>query len=489
MFNHRLQSLSVALLVASSLFVQNTWHSSVKAATGYCQFSADLIANKDQLRQAAVQGNANARENYQALLRTHAEQLRRCRAQSWPKQQAIWLRLYPCDVRSGSLEAVLDRIVNRGYNIVYVEAFADSQVLLPPNDNPTPWDTVVRGVGNDNRDLLAEAIAKGRERGLKVYAWLFTMNFGYAYSRRSDRQAVLARNGKGQDSTSFVHDQSQAFIDPYHPQAMADYTQLLQAIVKRRPDGVLFDYIRYPRGTGQESAVGEVKDLWIYGEASKTQLINRGTNNQGKALIEKYINQGYITRNDLAAVEKRYPTEAAPLWQGRTNRSDEAKLSFNQRYQQLKSAIWQLSVAHAAQGVVDFLAYSASLVMNQGIPAGAVFFPDGNQTVGEKGFDSRLQAWDKFPSSLEWHPMAYAICRDGNCIVEQVNQVLAAASPQTPVNPALAGFWGQARDNRPSLEDQMTALRSAFPQLRTVTHFAFSWQEPQFDKQRRFCQL
>ncbi len=48
----------------------------------------------------------------------------------------------------------------------------------------------------------------------------------------------------------------------------------------------------------------------------------------------------------------------------------------------------------------------------QGIPAGAVFFPDGNRLVGNQGFDSRLQAWDSFPPSLEWHPMSYANCND-----------------------------------------------------------------------------
>ncbi len=457
------------------------------AINAYCQLTSDAITSKETLLKAALKGNDDAQKNYKVLVRQHADLLRQCRSRHWLKEQAIWLRLYPCDIRPGSIDEVLDRIVNKGYNTVYVEAFADSQVLLPPADNPTPWDAVVRSPGAEKTDLLAQTIQKGRERGIKVYAWLFMMNFGYAYAQSPNHQAVLARNGKGETSISFVDDQSQAFIDPYHPQAQSDYLQLLQAVLKRRPDGVLFDYVRYPRGTGEQSAVGEVKDLWIYGTASRQALYNRALNNKGRALIERYVSQGYITVNDVIAVDKLYPGEGSPLWQGRNPAASEAKESATVRFQRLKSEIWYLAVAHAAQGVVDFLSSAAAVVQRQGIPAGAVFFPDGNKVVGQKGFDSRLQAWDKFPPSLEWHPMAYALCNDPSCIVTQVKRVTSAAFPQTQAIPALAGQWGQAYDKRPSLETQMEAIHTAFPQIHSISHFAFSWQEPSFDKERRFC--
>ncbi|ACK67173.1 conserved hypothetical protein [Rippkaea orientalis PCC 8801] len=454
-----------------------------------CQVSPEEINAKETLRQQALKGNTTAQNNYQLFIQNHREKLRRCRSQSWPQEQAIWLRLYPCDVRPGSIESVLDRIINRGYNTVYVEVFADSQVLLPPADNPTPWDTVVRTQGAENVDLLAQAIQKGRERGLKVYAWLFTLNFGYAYAQRSDRQWVLARNGKGQDSTTFVHDRSQAFIDPYNQQAQADYSSLLQAVLKRRPDGILFDYVRYPRGTGTQSVVGTVKDLWIYSPASQQALYRRAFNNQGRVLLEKYVNRGYITVNDLKEVASLYPDEVTPLWQGRNPSATEAKESVQVRYQRLRSEIWHLAVAHAAQGVIEFVSSAASAVQRYGIPAGAVFFPDGNRIVGQKGFDSRLQAWDKFPAFLEFHPMAYGLCQDANCIVQQIKRVTSMAPSQSRIIPAIAGLWGQTQEKRPSLETQMTAIRAKVPQIQSISHFAFSWQEPQFDQGRRFCRF
>ncbi|MGK7945672.1 MAG: family 10 glycosylhydrolase [Microcystaceae cyanobacterium] len=482
-----LRSLSLLTLILYSIS-STLGLTTVQAATGqYCQQDETAIAAKTRLLAEALKGNEQASLEYGERLRQDADSLRRCRRNSPYPTQAVWLRLYPCDVRRGSLDAVLDRIVNKGYNTVYVEAFADSQVLLPPADNPTAWNSLVRGEGNEEVDLLASVIQKGHQRGLKVYAWVFTLNFGYLYAQKPQHQALLARNGKGQDSTTFVDDQSQAFIDPYHPQVRADYSRLIQAILKRQPDGILFDYVRYPRGTGTQSVAGEVKDLWIYSSASRQTLLNRAQNNQGRALINRYLEQGYITPQDLISVSEAYPEEGVPLWQGRNPSADEAEIPLETRYARLKAEIWLLAVAHAAQGVVDFVAFAASMAQKQGIPSGAVFFPDGNQVVGEKGFDSRLQAWDQFPPSMEWHPMSYGVCNDSSCIVKKVERVVEMSPANTQIIPALAGLWGENYDNRPDLEEQMQAIRSQFPQVQGISHFAFSWQEPEFDKKRRFC--
>ena len=290
---YRLGRKLITAILTSSSFL--TFTPSYAATNDYCQLSDSESAQKANLLQTVLKGNVQSQKDYNTLIKKHAELLQRCRSRTWPSTQAIWLRIYPCDVRPGSLDGILDRIVNKGYNTVYLEVFADSQVLLPPADNPTVWDSVIKSEADKNLDLLAQTIKKGHERGLRVYAWLFSLNFGYVYSQMRDRQEVLARNGKGEDSTKFVHDQSQTFVDPYHPQAQKDYSELLQAVLKRRPDGVLFDYIRYPRGTGRQSAVGEVKDLWIYGEASRQALYSRALNPKGKILLEIYVTQGYIT--------------------------------------------------------------------------------------------------------------------------------------------------------------------------------------------------
>jgi hypothetical protein len=282
---------------------------------------------------------------------------------------------------------------------------------------------------------------------------------------------------------SFVKDGPQVFIDPYSQQAKTDYYRLVQEILKRRPDGVLFDYIRYPRGSGGDSVVTTVGDLWIYGDAARQALYNRASNNQGRELITRYIRQGgVISPSDVAEVNKLYPNEQTPLWQGRTPSPTDTVGS-------LQWQLYQLSVAHAAQGVLDFLSLATLAAQRSGIRAGAVFFPDANQAVGQGGYDSRLQPWDRFPSSIEWHPMSYGVCGTTGCIEDLVRRVMERAPSGTQVIPALAGNWAQSVNNRPSLEVQMQAIRQRIPGINSISHFAFSWQDPQFDRDRKFCRL
>ncbi|NDJ22812.1 family 10 glycosylhydrolase [Nostoc sp. B(2019)] len=455
--------------------------------TQYCQLSPAAAQKKENLRLSAIKGNQDAQTSYQKLVQEQAQELQDCRNRTWPQIQAIWLRLYPCDIRPGAIEQIMDRIVDRGYNQVYLEVFYDGQVLLPTTANPTAWPSVIRTPGAENIDLLSVAIQKGRQRGLKVYAWMFTTNFGYTYAQRRDREAAIARNGKGQTSLYVVDDSSQVYIDPYNSQAKRDYYQMVQEVLRRRPDGLLFDYVRYPRQTGSNSIATKVTDLWLFSPATQEALFRRALNYKGLDMIRRFLSRGYITAGDIAEVDKLYPQEQEPMWQGRIPPPQQKSiLPATDRQPLLQWELWQLSVAHAMQGILDFVTIASYPVQQQGIPAGVVFFSDGNQTLG-KGYDSRLQPWDRFSSKLEWHPMLYATCGNVSCIVAQVQRVLSMAKPGTQVIPALAGKWGQPISNRPPLEAQMQALRKFAPQLKGVSHFAYSWQYPEHDGDRKFC--
>ncbi|OLP16694.1 hypothetical protein BST81_19850 [Leptolyngbya sp. 'hensonii'] len=494
------RNLSTSLL-ASSLLISNLLIQPTQAQTqlgAYCQSTVEAIAKKDNLRRAAYDGDKEAMKRYKAIVAQQAEQLKKCRSKNWPQTQAIWIRLYPCDIKPGVLESALDRIVDRGYNQVNVEVFYSGQVLLPSSANPTAWPSVLRTPGTEKVDLFAQALQKGRERGLKVYAWMFTLNFGYSYTFRPDRQQVVARNGKGQVSLSIVGNNSlnfeltdvtpeEAFVDPYSPQAKYDYYQMVQAVLQRRPDGILFDYIRYPRGAGTSSVASNVLDLWIYGEASQQALFDRAQNYKGLELIRRFLSKGYITAGDVGDADRLYPKEGEPLWEGRNPPKNKVMAPAADRQPALQQELWYLTAAHAVQGVIDFLAMASLPAQKQGIPAGAVFFPEANQVIGQ-GFDSRLQAWDRFPTSLEWHPMAYGVCGNVGCILSQIQRVLTFSPSGTQIKPVLAGIWGQSISNRPSLEVQMQAIRQTTPQLNSISHFAYSWQEPASDRERKFCQ-
>jgi hypothetical protein len=480
----------VVLSLTTSLLVMSWGNLPITAqTTDYCHQPEAARQEKEDLLQKTLQGDPEAQSRYKQLLNQQAQQLSQCRDRTPPQHQAIWLRLYPCDTQPGVLDKIMDRIVNKGYNYVYIETFADGQVLLPASANPTAWPSMVRTPGTENTDLLAQAIQKARERGLKAYAWMFMMNFGYSYGQRSDRQSVLLRNFQGDTSINVVDNASQVFIDPYSIQAKRDFYQLVQQVVRRRPDGVLFDYVRYPRGLGGASVVAKVQDLWIYSEASRQALEQRALNNKGRELIRRYIGKGAIVASDVEEVDKLYPDEGEPLWQGRTPPTPEEKKvlpSAGARRPVLQLELWRLSVAHALQGILDFVALATSPVQQQGVQAGLVFFPDGNQVVGE-GYDSRLQPWDRFPTSAEWHPMSYAACGNPECIATLVQRVFEYAPPEAKVIPAIAGVWGQPVNNRPSLEAQMSAIERVAPQVKGISHFAFSWQEPEIENLRKSC--
>ncbi|MEO0374957.1 MAG: hypothetical protein AAF329_10100 [Cyanobacteria bacterium P01_A01_bin.17] len=493
-----LLSLSLTSLIAASGIL---WENTTAQAQipGYCQSSKEAAIQKEEALRKSVGGDQAAKQRYQVMVKRSSDQLRACRAQSWPQTQAIWLRLYECDLKPGVLDSLMDRLVNRGYNRVNIEVFYSGQVLLPTSENPTLWPSIVRKPEYAQRDLLAEAMQKARERGLQPYAWTFSLNYGYEYGNRPDRQGALARNGSGKPSSTLISsadpniditgDTDKVFVDPYSPQARQDFRLMLDAIAKRKPNGILFDYIRYPRQTGGASVASKTSDLWIFGRASQNVFLSRATNSKGQAVLKHYMAQGALSAGTLAAFDQRYASDGAAMWQGRRVPTYTTLPSAASRIVRLNHDLWLLSVAHAYQGVVDFLTAAANPVQQQGIKAGAVFFPGANRRVG-RGFDSRMQPWDQFPTNIEWTPMAYAVCGNStDCIAKQVQQVLATAPNGTQVSPAIAGAWGGFSHNRPSLEAQMQAIRRVAPQVRTVSHFDFSWQDPAFSNARRSCRV
>ncbi len=463
----------------------------------YCQQSTSEISIKNASRKASLAGDTAAQKRYGELVTTHAKTLINCRRQNDFKTQGIWLRLYPCDARPGAIEELLDNIVNRGYNEVFVETFFNGQVLLPVNQNPTAWRSVMAGSGQENVDLLREVITKGRARGLKVTSWLFALNVGTEYVQKTGKQGTIARNGKGQTTIetnlasrakNATFNPDQAFADPYHPVLRKDFLALVELVVKYQPDGIVFDYIRYQKGSGPESVVNTVKDLWVYGEASQLGLMQRAINNRGKELISRYLKAGKISAADVVEVDRLYPQEAEPKWHGSQITPEENKLPAERRAQIFQIELWRLAAGHAMQGIVDYVTLASVPVQNAKIPVGAAFFPDGNQMVG-RGYDSRLQMWNRFPETIDRYPMAYGTCGKNDCIMDSIQRVLNSSRNQTIVKPVIAGIWQQSYGNRPALDVQMREIRQRFPYLTELSHFSYAWQEPASDRDRKTCRL
>ncbi len=464
-----------------------------------CDVSTSEILKKHELRKAALINvkDQKAQTQYREIIQKHKNALQACRDRTAPQTQATWIRLYPNDVKAGVLEDVFDKMANRGYNQVFVEVFYDGRVLLPVADNPTPWKSVMEeavksGEVPADYDLWKQAIAIGRERGIKVYGWSFAMNFGYGYSEVKGRSGELALNGKGENSianTNFDRQQvangrafyedayevDHLFVDPYSRLAKDDLTTAVKALMQRNPDGMVFDYVRYPtNATG--NLIDNVQQLWIHGKSSRTALLNSIDNRNVRELMALYLKSGTLTANDVVQTEKQLAEIAKVQPTNIKNPRETAEIA--------EGLLWNIAINHAYQGVVNFVTAISTPLKENNLPIGTVFFPNGNRTESDK-YEARMQPWDRFPKYMERHPMTYALCSDGSCVAEQVSEVVRQSSPETLVCPILAGTWGQGFDGHPSFEKQMQAIRTREPQINCFSHFVYSWMEPESDRLRK----
>jgi Glycosyl hydrolase-like 10 len=441
-----------------------------------CRVSSDAALSKASLLQAiSREPDQLTKQRYEQLVSEHSQALTKCRRQKQPAVLATWLRVYPCDLKPGSLEQTLDNIANLGYNRIYLNTFYDGRVLLPQLDNPTIWTSVV-GTEAAKVDLLAEVIQKARQRGIKVYAWLYTLNFGSSYAKQVQRQTAIARNGFGETNLADpaalpeVKHASHVFVDPYSPQARQDFQTLVQAIAKRKPDGIAFDYVRYPQRTLPR--LRDVRDLMIYSNSSFNRLLERALNPEAANLLYTYLAEAKVAKK-LRSQPKWWNFPAAA-----PSSALNSKISLNQQ-------LWQLVIAHAQQGIVEFLDRAIATVPKQ-ISTAAVFFPKANQ-VSAQAVDPRLQPWDQFKQVSEWSPMLYSACGNTDCILEELALVVSKAENISSICPVIAGYWGQSLNDRPPLEVQMKSIYQAYPKLQCTSHFAYSWLDPELDRKRRTC--
>jgi hypothetical protein len=319
------------------------------------------------------------------------------------------------------------------------------------------------------------------------------MNFGYGYSEIKGRSGALALNGRGENSianTNFdrnmvsngrafyedAYEVDHLFADPYSAIAKADLTAVVKALMKRNPDGMVFDYVRYPTNSTGE-LINNVKQLWIHGQSSRSALLNSIDNKNVRELMALYLQNGDLTADDVIQTEKKM-TEAIKVQPTNIkNPRETAAIT--------KRLLWNIATNHAYQGVVNFVNAVTIPLQQNNMPIGTVFFPGGNRTEAGR-FDPKMQPWDRFPKFMERHPMTYALCEDGQCVAEQVAEVVRQSAPETLVCPVLAGTWGQGFDGHPSFEVQTRAILARQPKINCISHFVYSWMEPESDRLRKF---
>jgi hypothetical protein len=395
------------------------------------------LSNNSATVNSATINSANS-ANYQALLVKHKDNLTSCRQKDSIKTQVLWLRLNAPNApeaqgakSDNAMDGILDRVVNQGYNTVIIEVLGNGQILLPVADNPTPWRSLTAELVKSeeilaNYDLWAEVIRKGQERGLRVYGAASSL-------RRSDT----------------------VFVDPYSSQVKSDFAVAIAALVKRQPDGILFDDLNYP-------PENNLKNPNIYGTASRQALIDSMPDRTTKDLMATYLDVGKVTSEAISTVQQ-------------LNNINSSSKNLALTATIAEQILGQLAKNHAQRGILAFLKGAIAAVNTNNSPTsnlaiGAIFAPND-----PKSEIYNPQAWEQFPPSIERYPKIYTVCGTGNigavnsytkCVTNAVLKVVNA-NPQSKVCPVLAmGVSGI-----PSLEIQTQAITATVPKISCIAHY------------------
>ena len=117
-------------------------------------------------------------------------------------------------------------IVNLAWGgaVAYPSAYLPLQPSLPPGT-----------------DRLAECLAACRRHGIQVHAWKVCWNLGWDLPESfTEKMRAAGRLQKGSDGKEVP------WLCPSHPDNLKLEADVMEELAKRGPDGIHFDYIRYP---------------------------------------------------------------------------------------------------------------------------------------------------------------------------------------------------------------------------------------------------
>lgn len=177
-------------------------------------------------------------------------------------RKGLWIRPYRGDLSGLHVLEVLDNAQAMGITEVYVEAFHNGKLHYKSPSNLFPLATPATATAPEV-ELLKVYSREARRRGMKVYAWLHTLNFGQAYGEAHPDQ--LVRDGFGQ--TSGATEKLSWRVSPTHPEVRRRLNLMAWELASSgMVDGVQLDYIRYPvrLKNGDVDPSADPRNFWGY---------------------------------------------------------------------------------------------------------------------------------------------------------------------------------------------------------------------------------
>ncbi|MBU6428036.1 MAG: family 10 glycosylhydrolase, partial [Cyanobacteria bacterium REEB65] len=91
-------------------------------------------------------------------------------------------------------------------------------------------------------DLLSMYVNEAHRRGMKVHAWLHTLNFGPQWAK--SHPDTLVRDGFGELSGAV--EPGSDTVSPALPEVRVELDRIVDELASHSVDGVMLDYLRYP---------------------------------------------------------------------------------------------------------------------------------------------------------------------------------------------------------------------------------------------------
>ena len=149
-------------------------------------------------------------------------------------RKGLWIRPYSGDLSDLDILKVMDDAQSLGITDLFVETFWGGKLIFP--GNPTFPDRYP-GV-----DLLKAYVREGHRRGIRVHAWLHTLNFGPAWA--AAHPDTLVKDGFG--DTSGEVEKGSDTVSPALPEVKVELDRIVDELASHSVDGVMLDYLRYP---------------------------------------------------------------------------------------------------------------------------------------------------------------------------------------------------------------------------------------------------
>ena len=161
--------------------------------------------------------------------------------------------------QKNDLDQMLDKLQNTGINVVFFQTRLRGNVIYPSKIEPTCdyFNSM-----QSEFDPLAYAIDACHRRGMECHAWMVVYPVGDG-SKTIIRKSVNKRGRKIIKKTSYAvpvpdryRDMAKSYngtlyLDPGNPKTTDYLVELIKELVSGYDiDGVHFDYIRYPNGSG-----------------------------------------------------------------------------------------------------------------------------------------------------------------------------------------------------------------------------------------------